>query len=120
MDLAREILLKIEEWPDSGAPITISIEGREEPEINYHVGLLAEAGLIRAVSTSGFSSGEEWVATSLTWAGHEFLDAAREDTRWNQAKEIVKKKGAGMMFEILKSVLVELASGVTPWIRQSL
>ena len=51
----------------------------------------------------------------MTWAGHEFLDAAREGTRWNQAKELVKKRGSGMMFEVLKTVLVQLATGnVTP------
>jgi hypothetical protein len=121
MDLAREILFKIEESPDFGRPVEISIEGREEVEINYHVMLLHQAGLITGVGTSGFGDTDEWIATGMTWSGHEFLDAARENTRWNQAKEILKKRGSGMMFEVLKTVLVQLAAGnVTPLIREAL
>jgi hypothetical protein len=119
--LAREILFKIEEAPEFGSPIEIEIEGRDAKQIDYHVMLLQQAGLISAVGTSAFGDSEEWIATGMTWAGHEFLDAAREDTRWNQGKEIVKKRGAGMMFEVLKAVLVQLATGnVTPLIRDAI
>jgi hypothetical protein len=43
----------------------------------------------------------------LTWKGHEFLEASRDDTRWKQAKETVVKKAGGVVFELLKEVLIE-------------
>ena len=50
-----------------------------------------------------------WRAKRLTWAGHEFLEASRDDTRWEKAKEEVTGKVGGMVFEILKQVLIETA-----------
>jgi hypothetical protein len=44
----------------------------------------------------------------LTWLGHEFLDAAREDLRWGQAKRLVLEKTGSVSFATLQQVLVEL------------
>ncbi|MGO8839441.1 MAG: DUF2513 domain-containing protein [Limisphaerales bacterium] len=37
----------------------------------------------------------------LTWAGHDFLDAARNDTIWNKAKDEFLKPGISWTFSIL-------------------
>jgi hypothetical protein len=53
----------------------------------------------------------------MTWAGHEFLDAAREDTRWKKAMDIVRDKGRSVTFEVLKALLISLiktAVGLDP------
>ena len=34
----------------------------------------------------------------LTWQGHEFLDAARNEDRWNQAKKTISEKGGSLTF----------------------
>jgi hypothetical protein len=52
-----------------------------------------------------------WLAGGLTWEGHEFLDAARDDTRWSKAKKLVQEKGGSLMFEALKAVLVQTLKG---------
>jgi hypothetical protein len=44
----------------------------------------------------------------LSWDGCEFLDEARDDTKWNKAKAIAKDKGGGMAFELLRAALSEL------------
>lgn len=48
------------------------------------------------------------MTTRLTWLGHEFLDAARDDGRWEKAKSAISKVG-GWSFEVVKHILVELA-----------
>jgi hypothetical protein len=107
MDLVRQILRIMEDraWSDRGP---IHAEGRSEEEIAYHVKLLHEAGLIEAIDAST-RSGLRWVAISLTWDGHEFLDAARDDDRWNRTKTLVKEKAGSVGFEVIRQVLVALA-----------
>jgi len=42
--------------------------------------------------------------------GHEFLDASREPTRWNKAKEIAGKAGGltlGMMMNVLGQLMTQ-------------
>jgi|TARA_B110000093_G_scaffold133925_1_gene143340 hypothetical protein len=47
--------------------------------------------------------------TSLTWQGHEFIEAARNDGIWNKAKDIMLKKTGGMSLDVLKVLLTDLA-----------
>jgi hypothetical protein len=109
MDLARRILLDIEECPDADGQgwLQVKIEGHSEQVISYHVMLLHEAGLIDARDLSD-SDGADWRPTCLTWDGHEFLDASREPGRWQKAKKVVMEKTGGLGFEALKQVLFQL------------
>jgi hypothetical protein len=106
MDLARLILFEIEKQPYTGKWVEINIDKYDPEEITYHILLLVEAGLIEADNLSDLS-GVDWKPKRLTWEGHEFLDAARDDTRWNQAKVTMGKIG-GFVFEIGKQVLIDL------------
>lgn len=102
MELIRAILLKTEELPPNGDGRTLEIEGYAEPEINYHARLAVEAGLMRA----DFADNADFtIPESLTWAGHEFLDAARQDTFWNRWKGTLSNNGVAVTFEALKQVL---------------
>jgi hypothetical protein len=109
MDLARRILLDLEESPDADGAggMGIEIEGRTEQEISYHVALLHEAGLLHAIDGS---ADDEicWMPVRLTWDGHEFLDASREPGRWEKAKRTVLEKTGGLSFEAIKQVLFQL------------
>jgi hypothetical protein len=40
-DLMRQILFEVEKWPFTGGFDTITIPNHSEPEISYHVYLLA-------------------------------------------------------------------------------
>lgn len=44
---------------------------------------------------------------SLTWDGHEFLEAARDDSLWEKAKRLVLEKTGTLTFEALKLALME-------------
>jgi hypothetical protein len=108
MDLIRSILLEIEKLPPTDEISELLIEGTDADEINYHLKLLHQAGLIEAVNASSMD-GDAWIIRSLTWNGHEFLEASRNQTLWNKTKALVMEKGGGLSFEVLKQALVKAA-----------
>lgn len=105
MNLIRSILMEIEDIPYDMGFHEIEVEGHSPEEISYHVMLLDEAGLIDAEDLSSFS-GPQWAPKRLTWEGHEFIEASRDEKRWNAAKNAVATKGGGLVFEVLKQLLV--------------
>ena len=106
MDLARKILFEMEKRPPlKGTFQQVEVDGYSEEDINYHVMLLDEAGLIKAQNLTSHSGGR-YIPLRLTWQGHEFLDAARDDTRWNKTKDAMAKAG-GFVFEVAKALLIE-------------
>lgn len=107
MDLARAILLEIEKAPLAPKGLRITVPGRSEEETYYHLLLLEEAGLIHAIPVASFGD-KVILPMRLTWEGHEFLDNAKDDTRWAKALEVGRQAG-GFGLDILKEVLKELA-----------
>lgn len=107
MDLIRNILLRIEDYSKPTGWVSITIDGYTDSVISYHIKLLAQAGLIEAYNGSD-SAGFDWKAKSLTWEGHEFLDAARNNKIWEKTKAVIKSKALGTSFEIVKEVLKEI------------
>jgi hypothetical protein len=117
LDLCREILRQIEESPESAGP-NINPAGRSPEEISYHVKLLAEAGLVEAGVADGqfrdrqpdgslrIRGQKVYSPISLTWAGHEFLDAARDNTRWNSAKRKVMDTTGGLALQFVSALLM--------------
>jgi len=57
-------------------------------------------------------SGSIWKAKRLTWAGHEFIEAARNDTVWHKTKTLVKEKTGTLTLEVLKLGLTEVTKGL--------
>lgn len=111
MDLARQILTKLEDDPNAVGQYCykVSIEGKSAQEISYHVMLLNEAGLVAAIDMST-TGGIDWGATRLTWEGHQFLTAARSDTLWEKAKKLTLEKTGGLAFEFLKTALMKVGT----------
>jgi hypothetical protein len=110
MDLSRQILLEIEKSPSVTGYIEIILPGKTNDEISYTIKLLSEANLIEAKNLTD-STGFDWKAISLTWQGHDFLDSARDNTRWEKAKSIAIKKAGTLTFEVLKQILASLIKG---------
>ncbi len=104
MDLVREILIEMEKWPANQRDGDITLVGRTSEEIAYHLGLMHEAGLIKAVDASSHD-GEAWLPLKILWDGHEFLDAARSDTVWAKAKARVISATGTLTLEALKMAL---------------
>ena len=108
MDLIRLMLLTIEA-DDHGFAPKIEIPGYTQEQIGYHAVLLGEAGLAKVHDITCMESDSPVAMISrLTWTGHEFLDAARENNRWNKAKDTIGKIG-GASLPVWMDILVELA-----------
>ena len=109
MDLCREILLRVEAREGSVGPAEVKIEGYTTDQIGYHAKLLADAGLLDGKGSTGFGqSVHRFKPRRLTWEGHEFLDAARDVSRWKKSKSIVHERVGQLSFEALKTALTQL------------
>jgi uncharacterized protein DUF2513 len=109
MGLVRKLVLAIDDNPTGFAPKDFGLEGYNKEEIGYHLYIMMEAGLIRgaAVTTHG-SKSPEAIATGLTWAGHEFADAARDPGRWEKAMQVTKEKAGSVTLDVLVKLLTSL------------
>ena len=111
-DLIRKMILAIEDHPAGWAPSDLSFDGYTQGQVGYHAYLLVDAGLAKGEDASVIGSeGPRGFITSLTWAGHEFADAARDDSRWKKALGVVTKKGGNVTVEILTQLLGSLMRG---------
>lgn len=107
MELVRQILLQIEEkGGDPVDTVELDIPDRSEVELVYHVKLMAEAGLIHALDESHLA-GTYWSPQSLTWSGHEFLDASRDKGVWTTALKRAAGAASGLSFAVLQALLVD-------------
>ena len=109
LEVLREILLAVE---DAEGPFDLTdrrLGGRSFGELAQHAELLIEAGLIKGEVVSSDSSGVPVYVRilRLTWAGHEFLDLARDDARWNQVLARVTATTGATSFEIVRDLLHE-------------
>ena len=105
MDLVRLVLIQVEEGE---APEEMSRYSEEQ--ILYHCGLTIEAGLVEGEVVHGHNGQIVGAAMiKLTWAGHDFLDAARSESIWSKAKEKILSAGGGWTLELLKALLLQEA-----------
>ena len=100
MDLIRQIAFRVESSESYLESSKLEIEGFTESEINYHCSLMCKAGLIEGDDTD-----MEVLINGLTWQGHDFLDAARDDKLWNRTKNIIKETVTSVTFEGLIDLL---------------
>ena len=109
--MLKDILIEIEKSDDPFGLIDIKLSDRNEIEISYHVKLLYQAGLIEAEDVSGTSQ-FKWIPVSLTWNGHEFLDAIRNDTVWKRLKEKVMEQGGNVPFSIIQQWVLKISENL--------
>ena len=94
--------------------LLLDVEGETKPDlsaytpeqITYHTALIVESELAHGgVAEDGQGYLMVAKATWLTWKGHEFLDAARNETIWKKAISKIKDAGASLPLTILQEVL---------------
>ena len=106
MDLCRRILLAVEADSDNSPKEFPFASEYDTFTINGHVRLLEDADLID-VSHPG--NMVPWRIDGLTWAGHDFLDAARDEGRWTSAKDRLGDAWSTVSFTLLKELLDDFA-----------
>lgn len=107
MDLARQIMLQTEEKASYGKIfVELDFGGVPKQVLSEHVKLLTEAGLIESRVNSREAT---LLPTRLTWQGHEFLDAAKNETIWQKTKKLVQEKGGALTFDVAKALLAQVA-----------
>lgn len=112
IDLIRKLLLYLEEKPDDNMIEDLEINGFSKIQVQYHFILMAQAGLIRCERSLSSSTSDRVIRVypfSLTWQGHEFLEASKNDTFWDKAKNLVKSKSGALSIDVLKAVLISMA-----------
>ena len=107
MDLIRRIVFKLEEASLDEAVKWEELTDAEHPlhEVVHHGILMKQAGLL---------DDSKWVnvgprAQSLTWLGHEFADAARNESIWQKAKNKFQETGIALTMTALMAYLQQLA-----------
>src|SRR5690606_35222927 len=103
MDLVRLLLLKLESMSDEAHsvlildPAGLDLDGYSAEQVDYHLNLLVDAGL---VDQGGGGALSGFMFKQLTWEGHDFLDAIRDDEIWRRTREGVKA-AAGFSLALL-------------------
>lgn len=109
MDLVRKIMLAVEASERPLDSSLIRIGGYSGETITEHMRLLNEAGLIEGISAYSVEHRLKWIELRLTWNGHDFLDAARNESVWVETISEVRRKSGAVPFEVLKGLLMEVA-----------
>ena len=106
MDLLRLLLLQLEELDEDGQSIyhyttdEITIDGFTWDQVVYHYDLAVEAGLVDQ-GASGVMNGI--LFRRLTWSGHDFVDAVRDNEIWKKTSQGATAAG-GFSVELLKDL----------------
>jgi hypothetical protein len=112
IDLVRMLLIHLEEKPDDKMVKELELDGYDKSNIKYHFILMDQAGLIRCERDVSSSTSDRVINVfpfSLTWQGHELLEASRNETTWKKAKSIVMTKSGAISVDVLKALLVSMA-----------
>ncbi|MXY20265.1 MAG: DUF2513 domain-containing protein [Dehalococcoidia bacterium] len=113
MSLVRSILLRIEATESLKEAPDLNIEGFSEEQVDYHLDMLIANK--RYVNGNGNWSlgGTYWVSIQgLTWEGHDFLDAIRDDSVWEQVKQKLGDNVSTVPLEVIKGVGIEVIKGL--------
>jgi hypothetical protein len=103
MDLVRAMLIFMSENDlSSNAEWGAVLPGYTQDQILHHAHLMTQGGLIESVDMTYMDSQLPMaLPTSITWAGHDFLDAVTDDSLWAKAKDTVIKPAGGVAFTVL-------------------
>ena len=112
IDLIRKLLIHLEEKQTDQIIMELELDGHHKNEVMYHFILMDQAGLIRCEREVSSTTSDRVIKVypfSLTWQGHEFLEASRNDKTWSKAKTLIKSKSGALSFDVLKALLISMA-----------
>ena len=100
-DIAREIMMAVEECPTDIFDESISLSGRgfEDPEVSYHVRILADYGYLEVRGT--LATYDVFIPLRITAAGVDFVKTFHDPSLWQQAKQIVLERAPAPTLALL-------------------
>jgi hypothetical protein len=104
MDLFRAILLAVEEYPSGKPWPAVPLLDFPITEVVGHLRLVADAGLVEA-RFLGPINNEAAMVLRITNDGYDFLEASKQPTLWEKAKEQLKSSGIPLTVYALKQAL---------------
>ena len=108
LDLIREILLSIEEYEPERVSTIQSIHPKDfsgtEAQNYHHIRMLIEAGYINLAGSATLAG--DHAIHGMTMAGHDFLDAIRDQGVWDKTKDRLGQAG-GWTLDIVLAVAKE-------------
>jgi DNA-binding transcriptional ArsR family regulator len=115
MELVLKILKALEEREE--VSVIKDIKYLELPDyddrvVNYHLLRMYEAGLIDAEATISSTTKTRLIRVypfGLTWQGHEFLDAMKNQSVFSKVKEKLRGKLDDIPFVLLKELALKFA-----------
>jgi len=107
LDLLRQLLLEVERRGATSPIDTLRSDARHDGDdrVRYHLRLLTDAGLLKEAGQT--SAGAPCVR--LTHDGQEFIEFARSDAGWREAKATVLASTGGVSLTVLRSLLARRA-----------
>lgn len=92
-----------------GQHYSLNIRDLNFEEVCEHALLLGDAGFAEVRDLGRNFSGPTGVAIDrLTMEGHDFLEAAQDETRWKKAMTVVNEKGGAVTVGVLTQILSAL------------
>jgi hypothetical protein len=109
LELVRAILLALEAADHGFAPHPFTVPGYDADTIGHHVWLMQQGGLLTASTVVAMHDASPIaIPESITWQGHEFLAAVRNDTVWRKVKADVKDKGLAVPFSVIQTLALKI------------
>jgi len=103
-DLIRALMLRAENL-ETDKKLDEAFDRWDEKTVKEHLRLMYEKGLIDAVVSAYGNTIGRVVVNRVTWEGHDFLAAIKNETIWKQVTGHVKKTVGEVTIDVLKSLL---------------
>ena len=100
LDLIRTLGRKLED------ELPLNVPGYNRSQIDQHLILMQEAGLIQALQyRDGTSNDTRVIVQRVTNKGHDFIELSRNQKLWKKFKLKAAQAGGGMTIDIASEVL---------------
>ena len=113
MDLIRRIFLEIEARKDVSLR-PIQIDDVDTVILARHLELLLDAKLIEGAKSVSGSGGAPYIRVKdLTWDGHEFIGAIKNDGVWSKLKQALSAdQFVSLPLDAVKAVAISIAIAI--------
>ncbi|MBA2174842.1 DUF2513 domain-containing protein [Halobacillus locisalis] len=114
IDVIKYVLVEIEETQRSG-PIQLQFDENDSystDKLNYHLRILTDAGFVDGEIKGVMGGGQINLIKSITWEGHDLLDALRNEKAVEMAEKEAEKQGSKLSdlpIEVAKSLVIASA-----------